>query len=135
MIIKIQTIHSDLGSLSFFQTEGEQIIRIKRIYYIYGVSKGMKRGMHAHRELEQIAFCPYGRVRLVLDDGNLKEVILLDKPDKGLYIGKGIWHEMLWEEDNSVLVVAASMLYDENDYVRDYGTFVSMVKSGYWKSE
>lgn len=91
--------------------------------------------MHAHKELEQIAFCPYGAIRFRLDDGLSKEEIVLNEPNKGLYIGKGIWREMVWEEDNSVLVVAASMLYDENDYIRDYGTFLSMVKSGYWKKE
>jgi len=131
----MKTIHSDSGSLSFFQFEGQQMKSVQRIYYIYGVNKGLKRGMHAHKELEQIAFCPYGTIRFRLDDGNSTEEIILNEPNKGLYIGKGIWREMVWEEDNSVLVVAASMLYDENDYIRDYGTFLSMVKSGYWKKE
>ena len=123
------------GKLSFFQNSEKIAFTIKRIYYIYGAEKNTKRGMHAHKELEQITFCPYGTIRFRLDDGLSKEEIILNEPNKGLYIGKGIWREMYWEEDNSVLVVAASMLYDENDYIRDYGTFLSMVKSGYWKKE
>ena len=127
--------NDDIGFLSFFEIGKNLRFQIERVYYVYGAKKGTKRGMHAHKELEQIAFCPYGAIRFRLDDGNSTEEINLNEPNKGLYIGKGIWREMVWEEDNSVLVVAASMLYDENDYIRDYGTFLSMVKSGYWKKE
>jgi len=123
------------GSLYFLESERDIRFVFKRMYSICGVKKGIRRGMHAHKELEQIAFCPFGAIRFLLDDGLSKEEIILNEPNKGLYIGKGIWREMVWEEDNSVLVVAASMLYDENDYIRDYGTFLSMVKSGYWKKE
>jgi len=134
-IIKFPTVLSKFGMLSYFQDFADYFSEIKRIYYICGVKKGIRRGMHAHKELEQIAFCPYGAIRFLLDDGHTTDEIILSEPNKGLYIGKGIWREMVWEEDNSVLVVAASMLYDENDYIRDYGTFLSMVKSGYWKKE
>lgn len=126
---------NELGSLSVLETSKGLLFAVNRVYYISGAKKNTKRGMHAHKELEQIAFCPYGAIRFLLDDGLSKEEIILNEPNKGLYIGKGIWREMVWEEDNSVLVVAASMLYDENDYIRDYGMFLSMVKSGYWKKE
>jgi len=122
----------EIGFLSFFQSQKDIPFDIKRIYYIYGVKKGVQRGMHAHKELEQIAFCPYGKIRFVLDDGYKKEDVFLDQPNKGLIIGKGIWHDMFWEQDDSVLVVGASMYYDENDYIRNYDDFIKLVKSGYW---
>ncbi len=127
--------NDDIGFLSFFEIGNNLRFQIERVYYVYGAKKNTKRGMHAHKELEQIVFCPYGAIRFRLDDANSTEEINLDEPNKGLYIGKGIWREMVWEEDNSVLVVAASMLYDEKDYIRDYGMFLSLVKSGYWKKE
>lgn len=124
-----------LGMLSFFQTNTDIHFEIKRLYYIYGAKQGTKRGMHAHKELEQITFCPYGIIRFVLDDGYDTEEVLLDQPNQGLVIGKGIWRDMYWEQDDSVLVVAASLYYDEKDYIRDYDEFLKMVREGYWKKD
>ena len=64
-----------------------------------------------------------------------KKEFLLDSPEKGLLVGKGIWHEMYWLKENSVLCVAASDYYNEKDYIRDYDEFLKLVKEGYWKDE
>lgn len=42
---------------------------------------------------------------------------------------------MYWKKEGSVLCVAASEHYDENDYIRDYNIFLKYVKEGYWKDE
>ena len=34
---------------------------------------------------------------------------------------------MIWLQENSVLCVAASEYYDENDYIRDYDDFLRYV--------
>lgn len=132
-IISIKTISTEnSGSLSFFEAERNIFFPIKRIYYIYRVPTGVKRGGHAHRALSQILFCPYGQIRIVLDEGIEKEEVVLDEPSKGIIISNGIWRDMIWEKDNSVLCVAASDYYDENDYIRDYDEFIKLVKAGYW---
>ena len=69
------------GALSFFEAERDFPFSIKRLYYIYEVSKGVQRGGHAHKQLRQMLFCPYGGVLLKLDDGFTKEEILLDQPN------------------------------------------------------
>ncbi len=121
----------DIGYLSFFQDK-EIGFEIKRIYYIYGVPKDAKRGFHAHKKLQQFAWCPDGDITIILDDGNSKESIRLNDSSCGLIIKKGLWHEMIWNKDNSVLCVAASDYYDENDYIRNYEEFLHYVKEGYW---
>ncbi len=55
---------------------------------------------------------------------------MLDDPSKGLVIGPGLWREMIWHKENSVLCVAASEYYDEKDYIRDYNTFIQYVREG-----
>ena len=64
----------------------------------------------------------------MLDDGRQRTAILLDKPNKGLLLEDALWREMLWLEDNSVLCVAASDYYDEDDYIRDYQAFLKYIK-------
>lgn len=129
-LLDIETIDTcDMGSLSFFESNKDIDFEIKRIYYIHSVPNGTKRGGHAHKKLSQILFCPYGKIRIVLDDGQEKEEVLLDKPSRGLIVKSGIWREMIWEEENSVLCVAASEYYTAEDYIRNYDDFMKMVNN------
>lgn len=130
---KIITIHTvstpDIGSLSFFEAERDIPFPIKRIYYIHGVPKNTERGAHAHKELKQLLFCPYGSVKIILDNGKEKAEVVLDDPSKGLVITPCIWRDMVWLIENSVLCVAASDYYDEDDYIRDYSEFINWINS------
>lgn len=97
---------------------------IARVYYILG-SDRVARGFHAHRELEQVAVSVSGSCRMVLDDGTQRSEVLLDRPDRGIHIGRMIWHEMHDFSADSVLLVLASAAHDEADYIRDYPAFLS----------
>lgn len=118
-----------MGGLSVFEGERDIPFEIKRFYYICGVKEGKRRGYHAHKTLWQLLFCPYGSIRIRMDDGREKAEVLLDDPAAGLLIGPGVWHTMDWLQDDSVLCVAASAPYDEGDYLRDYGQFLKYVQA------
>lgn len=123
-VINISTIPTlNAGELSFVEGENDVDFQIKRIYYISKVPEGARRGYHAHRKLKQLLFCPYGKIQLILDNGNRREEITLDDPSVGVMIERPIWREMLWMQKNSVLCVAASEKYDPEDYIRDYKAF------------
>ena len=117
-----------LGGLSFFESERDIPFTVKRFYYIYGVDADQLRGMHMHKQLRQLIFCPYGKIDMTLDDGYSRETICLDSPGKGLLIEPGLWREMRWVETDSVLCVAASDYYTEDDYIRNYDEFLEYVK-------
>ena len=38
-----------------------------------------------------------------------------------------MWRDMLWQQDDSVLCVAADSFYDADDYIRDYEAFLRHV--------
>ncbi len=127
-VIRIRSVATPgEGELSFFETGRDIDFEIKRIYYIYGVPEGICRGFHAHKELKQLLFCPYGEIRLILDNGTVREEITLNDPSIGVVIDKPTWREMLWLKKDSALCVAASELYKEEDYIRDYGEFLKYV--------
>ena len=129
-IIRIKTIPTiEAGELSFFEANNDVNFDIKRIYYISKVPEGVRRGFHAHKELKQLLFCPYGKIQLILESNDIREEITLSDPSVGIVIDKPIWREMLWMEKNSVLVVAASEYYDVDDYIRDYDEFKEYVSS------
>lgn len=102
---------------------------IKRVYYIYDVSEGVRRGFHSHNDLEQMLVCVHGSVKILLKTPMGEEIVTLDSPDKGLYIGPMIWREMFDWRDGAVLMVLASKYYDEKDYIRDYAAYEEQAKT------
>jgi dTDP-4-dehydrorhamnose 3,5-epimerase-like enzyme len=110
------------GKLSFIEKE---IIPfdIKRFYYLYDVPSDAYRGGHAHKNLTQFMIPLSGSFEVLVDDGNMKKKIMLNKPNKGLLIPKGIWREMDNFSSGSVCAVLASDYFDEEDYFRNYDEF------------
>lgn len=52
----------------------------------------------------------------------------LEKPYEGLYVANNMWREMYDFSPDAVLMVLASELYNEEDYIRDYDVFLEMVR-------
>lgn len=129
-IIHLNTVMNDdlqYGGLSFFEGEKDVPFEIKRIYWIYKVEHGLQRGFHAHKMNWQLLFCPYGAIDIIVDDGDERKTVTLDNPSVGLVLHPGLWREMIWLQDNSVLCVAASEYYDPQDYIRNYDEFLKYV--------
>ena len=127
-VIHIKTISTvNAGELSFFETMNEVPFDIKRVYYISKVPEGVRRGFHAHKQLKQLLFCPYGRVLLILENKNGREEIELSDPSIGVMIEECTWREMLWLQKDSVLCVAASEFYNVEDYIRSYDEFKNYI--------
>ena len=103
---------------------------IRRVYYMYDTAEGVRRGYHAHKKLEQILVCIHGSCWVLLDDGNERKEVSLERPYEGLYIGPGMWREMHDFSPDAVLMVLASDYYDESDYIRSYDEFLAMTRDG-----
>ena len=102
---------------------------IKRVYFMYDTVANVVRGHHAHKSLEQILVCVHGSCKIKLDNGSETKIIPLEKPYEGLYVANNMWREMFDFSDDAVLMVFASELYDENDYIRDYDEFLAFIKN------
>lgn len=117
------------GMLVSLEEYNDIPFEIKRVYYMYDTSEGVRRGFHAHKKLEQILVCVNGKCKILLDDGKEKKIVSLEKPYEGLYVPYDIWHEMYDFSSDAVLLVLASTLYKEEDYIRDYEKFRSFISS------
>lgn len=116
------------GQLVAIEALKDLPFEFKRVYYIYDTKDGVRRGFHAHYDLEQILICVSGSCKIHLDNGFETEEVLLDKPYEGLYIANNMWREMYDFTKDAVLLVIASRPYDESDYIRNYDDFIKMVK-------
>lgn len=120
--------HGDARGMLVALEENKEIpFKIKRVYYLYDTLADVTRGFHAHKSLQQILICVHGSCKIRLDDGCDKGVVILDTPDEGIYVGNNMWREMFDFSPDAVLMVLASELYDEKDYIRDYDEFLKFV--------
>lgn len=117
------------GQLIALEEDKDIPFAIKRVYYMYDTVEGVIRGKHAHKSLEQILVCIHGSCKILLDDGREKKVVPLEKPYEGLYVANNMWREMYDFSEDAVLMVLASDFYKEEDYIRDYETFLSYVNA------
>ena len=112
------------GQLISLEEYNDIPFTIKRVYYMYDTAEGVVRGHHAHKSLEQILICIHGSCKVKLDNGKETKVVHLEKPYEGLYVSNNIWREMYDFSPDAVLMVLASEIYDEKDYIRDYEEFL-----------
>jgi len=119
---------NEKGMLSFLEANRDIDFPIRRVYYIYDVAIGERRGFHAHKKLQQVLICIHGSCKILLDDGKDKEIVELTEPAEGLFVGNAVWREMFDFSPGAVLLVLASEYYDEADYIRNYQDFLSYLK-------
>lgn len=112
------------GFLIPLQEMAEVNFPIRRVYYIYGSDSEVVRGLHAHRQTQQIAVCVAGSCTMRLDDGKSNFVVRMDSPDMLVDLPPMVWHEMSAFTSNCVMLVLADAMYDESDYIRSYEDFL-----------
>ncbi|MBP6127567.1 FdtA/QdtA family cupin domain-containing protein [Flavobacterium sp.] len=126
-IIDIPKINNAKGNIGVVEKDTIPF-DVKRVYYLFDVPSGAKRGGHAHKKLKQVILAISGSFDVVLKDGKSKEIITLNRPDKGLLIENNIWRELENFSSGSVCLVLASEEFSEADYIRNYKDYLSFVK-------
>jgi dTDP-4-dehydrorhamnose 3,5-epimerase-like enzyme len=127
-LIEIPKIHDRRGNLSVI--EGSTIPFVsKRVYYLYDVPSGSKRGGHAHKKQQELLIALSGSFDVVLKDGKSTKTVTLNKPNQGLLILEGIWRELRNFSSGAVCLVLASDEFEEEDYIREYKSF-KLFKNG-----
>ena len=124
-LIDLPRIPDPRGSLTFIEGGRHIPFRIQRTYWIYDVPGGELRGGHAYRRLEEFVIALSGSFEVELDDGVSRRTVVLNRSYYGLYVAPLIWRQLKSFSTNSVCLIAASDVYDESDYLRDYPEFLA----------
>jgi hypothetical protein len=125
-VIELPRIHDPRGNLTFIEGGRHLPFDIARVYYLYDVPGGETRAGHAHVGLEQLIVAASGSFRVILDDGDKRKAVFLNRSYQGLYLPGMIWREIEDFSSGSVCLVLASKPYDPADYFRDYDVFRSV---------
>ena len=111
------------GRINFLELGKGLDFAPKRLFWLHHVAAGQWRGRHGHRETQLVLIAAAGGCRVHLDDGTSQEAVTLDDPARALYVAPWVWHELTDFAPGTAIMVVASSLYDEADYLRDYQTF------------
>ena len=103
---------------------------IKRVFWIYDVPQGATRGEHANRTCTELLVAIKGSVRVRLTDGYSECEVLLDSPDKGLYIPPMVWCHLMDFAPNTVCICMTDQDYDVNYYINNYEDFLKATQNG-----
>ena len=122
-IIQIPKIEDYRGNIAVIEN-GAIPFEIKRVYYLFDVPSSAQRGGHAHKELWELLIPLSGSFDVILQDGESKKTVTLNKPDKGLLIKSNIWRELENFSSGAVCLVVASEVFEEEDYIRDFDEFI-----------
>ena len=127
-ILQFTDLGDERGKLVVIEGGEEIPFDIQRVFYIYESDATVIRGQHANRESEFVLINVAGKSKVRITDGNEEAVIELNKPMKGIYIPKMIWKDMYDFSEDSVLLVLASTHYDSKEYIRDYDSYIKIMK-------
>ncbi len=115
------------GHLSFAEIHQSLPFPVVRYFLVYGVPNREIRGEHAHRTLDQFLVCVHGNCSVRLFDGDASEEILLNRPDLGLHVPPLVWTTEYKYSADAVLLVLASDIYKEDDYIRSLDEYLALV--------
>lgn len=121
--IPIPGVADARGSVNFLTFDQKLGFVPRRLFWLHHVAPGQWRGRHGHRKSHLVTLALSGSCAVHLDDGREKQTVVLDDPALGLHIGPFVWHELTDFAPQTAILVIASTVYDEAEYLRDYDVF------------
>lgn len=118
--LRFADLGDERGKLVVAEGEIDIPFKIERVFYIYGSDDSVVRGQHANRESEFVLINVAGSSKVMITDGDERDVVELNRPMEGVYIPRMVWKEMYDFSPDSVLLVLASTHYDGSEYIRDF---------------
>ena len=125
-IVNLPKIEDLRGNLSFIEEEVHIPFKIERTYWIYDVPGGEVRGGHAFKRQKEFIVALSGSLDVLIDYGNERQVFSLNRSYYGLYVPAGIWRQMMNFSTNSLALVISSTTFNEEDYIREYNSFLKL---------
>ncbi len=102
---------------------------IHRMYTISKNVNGLTRGHHAHKKLQQLIFCLQGAFTLTLKTPVETYTFELTPEGNALLVPGGYWRTLDHFNSDTICLVLASNMFDENDYIRDFDEYTKWFES------
>ena len=127
-LISLPKIEDVRGNLTFIEQQNHIPFEIKRVYWIYDVPGGQERGGHAFKVQQEFIVALSGSFNVMIRDDKAVKNYQLNRSYRGLFIPCGLWRHMENFSTNSVALVLSSTLFDPEDYIRDFNTYLKWLR-------
>ena len=125
-ILDLPNIGDERGFLLVAEQFAHVPFDIKRLFVLHRLPEDAQRAHHAHRRQHQLLIMLAGRCEAMVDNGEARTTLTLDRPDKALYLPPMLWLELSDFSAGSICAVLSSGEYDETDYVRERAEFEAL---------
>ena len=123
--IEVNSIHEDKADMFISNLPSIQGLVFKR-FFIIETDRNTIRGKHAHKKCWQLLFNIDGDINLKYLNHEKTGEFALRKGGEGYLFPPLNWLEIKMKA-NSKLLVLASDLYEENDYIRNFEDFENRI--------
>jgi UDP-2-acetamido-3-amino-2,3-dideoxy-glucuronate N-acetyltransferase len=127
-VVRLPEVEDIRGWISFAEMNNGLPFQPRRYFLVYGVPGPEVRGQHAHKKVHQFLVCAHGSVSVLVDDGKIRDEVVLDTPGIAVHIPPMVWAVQYRYSADAVLMVLASETYDADDYIRDYDEYLTLVR-------
>ncbi|MCM1112337.1 MAG: FdtA/QdtA family cupin domain-containing protein [Muribaculum sp.] len=132
-ILDFPDLGDERGNLVVVEGGSAVPFEIRRIFYIYGSDSEVVRGCHANLRSEFVMINVSGTSKVKVDNGRETRIIELNRPRMGLYLKNNVWKEMYDFSPDSVLLVLSNEHYDPEEYIRDYETYLEIMRGKHFE--
>lgn len=132
-ILDFPDLGDERGNLVVVEGGSAVPFEIRRIFYIYGSDSEVVRGCHANLRSEFVMINVSGTSKVKVDNGRETRIIELNRPRMGLYLQNNVWKEMYDFSPDSVLLVLSNEHYDPEEYIRDYETYLEIMRGKHFE--
>lgn len=121
--IQFKKVEEADGDLVVAEVQDQIPFEIKRFFYIFGVPNGKQRANHASTDSDFVLVAIKGSVRVMLSDGNVQHLTILDDNSTGLLVPRSTWMRTFDFSDDCILLVVSSSVYEDCHYISDFMEF------------
>lgn len=106
------------GNLTFIQYPDQIPFEVKRVFWIYDVPGGARRGGHAYKTQTELIVALSGSFDVVIVDKEGRESkVILNRSYSGLLLPPNTWRHMENFSTNALSLHLSDSLFDMDDYV------------------
>ncbi len=117
------------GKLVPIELDSAVPFEVKRVYYLWNVPNGVKRGAHAHTIEKEFFICIRGRCSIkVSTDGSEPHKIIMNAAHRGIFVDNLVWHEFVEFSPDAILLCFSSTSYLPDNYIHSFEEFKGVVK-------
>lgn len=126
-LLDLPKLYDKRGNLSFFEHPNQLPFEIERTYWIYDVPGGEVRGSHAFKDQQEFIIALSGSFDVVVHNGKEEQRFSLNRSYYGLFIPKMYWRRLENFSTNSLALIVSDKSYNENDYIRNFEEFKTLI--------